>query len=50
MEGYDYISSKSQEEDTRITKEPVIKQNSDNMALTQRAINDLFKEIRKVKE
>lgn len=37
-------------EGTRITKAPVIDQDIEKMGLTQRAVNDLFKEIKRVKE
>lgn len=51
MEGYDYASNDADSESPqRITKAPVIKQDSEDVGLTQRAIFDLFKEIKKAKE
>jgi len=50
MEGYDYIKSQQDVEGNRTTKAPVISQDIEKMGLTQRAVNDLFKEIKRVKE
>jgi hypothetical protein len=51
MEGYDYVrAAQEQDENNRITKAPVIDNDIEKMGITQRAVNDLFREIRKVKE
>ena len=51
MEGYNYVNSKHDEEAaSRITKAPVISSDPEIMGITQRAINDLFKEIKRAKE
>jgi hypothetical protein len=50
MEGYDYVSAQESIENNRITKAPVIDQDVEKMGITQRAVTDLFKEIRRVKE
>ncbi len=50
MEGYDYEKNSEDINNNRITKGPVINQDQDKMGITQRAVTDLFKEIRRVKE
>ena len=50
MEGYNYIKAQEMADGTRITKAPVIDQDIEKMGLTQRAVTDLFKEIKRVKE
>lgn len=50
MEGYDYEKNTEDLQNNRVTKAPVIKQDLDQMGITQRAVHDLFKEIRRVKE
>lgn len=50
MEGYDYIKAQESAEYNRVTKAPVIDQDIEKMGITQRAVTDLFKEIRRVKE
>lgn len=50
MEGYDYVRAAAQEESNRVTKAPVIDNDLEKMGITQRAVNDMFKEIRRVKE
>ena len=50
MEGYDYEKNTEDFQNNRVTKGPVIKQDTEKMGITQRAIQDLFKEIRRVKE
>jgi len=50
MEGYDYIKAQQDVDGNRTTKAPVISQDIEKMGLTQRAVNDLFREIKRVKE
>ena len=48
MEGYEY--QQAQKQGDRHNQAPIIDPNSQNIGITQRAVNDLFKEIRRSKE
>lgn len=50
MEGYDYVTAAENVSGNRVTKAPIFDQDPEKMGITQRAVNDLFKDIKRAKE
>mmetsp|Transcript_19424 Transcript_19424/g.18532 ORF Transcript_19424/g.18532 Transcript_19424/m.18532 type:complete len:119 (+) Transcript_19424:154-510(+) len=50
MEGYDYTATHYNDGSQRMNQGPVINQDSGNVGVTQRAVFDLFREIKRSKE